>query len=138
VIAILLTGSLAWAQGVGYQLRGDRKFENEIDGHNCKELFIKNRNASQLSLPDLDEFSHPSFCGRFVAYWGVSGDSNYSLVVADLKTRVIVKKLPVGRLELETDYMYHLTPAVWDTGCTIATSSDQRYIRKTVIRAKSN
>lgn len=190
VITILVAGIIAWAQVGGYELRGEKKFENEIDSHLCKELFVRNRavswvsgatgtsigvvarickevdppfmgaaspgnlyggvirgwhifdfttgNASQLSLPGLGEFSNPSFCDQLVAYWSDSADSNYSLVVADLRTRLVVKKVPVGRLELATDYMYHLAPAAWDAGCTVATFNDERYIKETAIPAKSN
>jgi len=49
VITILVTGSIAWAQVGGYELRGEKKFENEIDSHYCKELFVRNRAVSWVS-----------------------------------------------------------------------------------------
>lgn len=190
LVVTLLVATPAWSGGATYELRGERLFDNEIDGHRCKQLYIgnrevgwifgttetdigligrickeeaapfegaadpgttyggvldgwyvidiKTRKASQLSLPTLNNFSNPSFCGRRAAYWGVSEGTHYSLVIADLSNKSILKAVPVGELALETDYMYHLAPATWSKNCSAATFADERYIKHTVIHAKSN
>ena len=91
-----------------------------------------------LSLPHLTNFSNPEFCGSLAAYWGMDGYSTYSLIVADLRSKKIVKSTPITKVALETDYMYHLAPAVWNRECDSASFSDPRYIEATVIDAKFN
>jgi hypothetical protein len=189
LLVTVLTGT-ALAASTPYELRGEKQFSNEIDGHKCKQLFVKDREVawvfgaartdtglivrvckkeaapyqgaadpgttfggvldgwyvvdmvtgkpSPLSLPQLTNFSNPVFCGPRAAYWGIDGHAAQSLVVADLRSKEIVKSVPIAKVELETDYMYHLASATWNKACDSATFNDERYIKATVIHAKSN
>jgi hypothetical protein len=83
-----------------------------------------------LSLPDLSDFSNPSFCGHWASYW-VPSEENGHLIVADLRSGAVIKSVAVGPLLLETDYMYHLAPATWSPNCCSVTFDDPRYIVKT-------
>jgi hypothetical protein len=91
--------------------------------------------ASRLRLPGLNNFSNPAFCGQWVAYWG-SKRGNYSLVVASLREGRVVRSIPVGKLDLATDWEYHLAQATWNDNCDYADFSDDRYIKATRIDVK--
>jgi hypothetical protein len=183
LLALLTATGLVCATGVGYDLRGEKSFQNEIDSHVCKQLYVDGRavdwvvdvvstsvgligkickqepapyseavepsatyggtlkgwfifdltngRRKPLNLPGLSDFSNPSFCNRLAAYWGTTNGVEYSLVLADLTTGKIVKNLPIGRLNLETDYVYHLAPATWSGDCNTATFADERYLKTT-------
>jgi hypothetical protein len=86
--------------------------------------------ATPLTLPELNEFSNPTWCGRLGAYWGRGGDGNYSLVLADLKSGKLVARVLIGPLDLETDDESHLAPATWSKDCEAATFADKRYLKR--------
>lgn len=90
-----------------------------------------------FSMPQLDLFSNPAFCGAFVAFWGFTKERDVSLILADLRSRAIVKQVQVGKLVLETDNLYHLSGAAWNRQCTKATFEDVRYIQKHVLSSKT-
>jgi len=190
LLPLLAATGLVCAEGVGYDLRGEKSFQNEIDSHVCKQLYVDGRavdwvvgvastsvgligkickeepapygetvepgatyggtlkgwfifdltngGKKPLNLPGLSDFSNPSFCTRLGAYWGTANGVDYSLVLADLTTGKIVKNLPIGRLNLETDNLYHLAPATWSGDCMTATFSDERYLKTTVSLAESD
>lgn len=182
-LVLLLVGATGTAfAGTGYELRGEKQFENAIDVHVCRQLHIGGRSiawvfglantavgpvaricqeesmppgevvsrgsayggtregwyvfdiadgrGSRLTLPELNEFSNPTWCGRLGAYWGLGGDGNYSLVLADLKSGKLVARALIGPLDLETDDELHLAPATWSKDCKVATFSDKRYLKK--------
>lgn len=182
-LILLLVGSTGTVfAGTGYELRGEKRFENSIDAHVCSQLHIGGRSvawvfglvntsvgpvaricqeesmpsgevvtlgsayggtregwyvfdiadgrATPLTLPELNEFSNPTWCGRLGAYWGRGDDGNYSLVLADLTSEKLVTRTLIGPLDLETDDESHLAPATWSKDCEAATFSDKRYLKK--------
>jgi hypothetical protein len=94
--------------------------------------------TTPLTLPQADDFSNPSFCGPWAAYWGIAEGVHNALIVTDLRNKKILKRVPIADVRLATDYMYHLAPATWNKDCTSARFKDERYIKTTVIDAKSN
>lgn len=190
-LILLLVSSTGTAfAGAGYELRGERQFENVIDTHVCRQLYIEGRSiawvygltstsvgpiaricqeesmpsgeavtrgssyggtregwyvfriadgrTTRLTLPELNEFSNPTWCGRLGAYWGRGGDGSYSLVIADLKTGKLVTRTLIGPLDLETDDESHLAPAAWREDCKAATFSDRRYLKKATTLTAAN
>lgn len=190
LLPLLAATGLACAKGVSYDLRGEKRFQNEIDSHVCKQLYVDGRavdwvvdvastsvgligkickqepapcgetdepstryggtlqgwlvfdrangRKEPLNLPGLSDFSNPTFCTRLGAYWGTADGVDYSLVLADLTTGKVVKNIPIGRLNLETDYVYHLAPATWRGDCKTAAFADKRYLKTTVSLTESD
>jgi hypothetical protein len=190
LLPLFAATGLASANDVGFDLRGEKTFQNEIDSHVCKQLYVNGHavdwvvgtvstsvgligkicnqepapyaetdkpNAvyggtvkgwfifniadgrkKPLNLPGLSDFSNPTFCSRLGAYWGTANDVDYSLVLADLTTGGSLKNIPIGRLNLETDYVYHLAPATWSGDCKTATFADKRYLKTTVSLTESD
>ena len=190
VLLLCCTTSAAFAAVASYELRGERRFENSIDVHACRQLHVGGRaiawvfglastsvglvakicqeepippgemvtpgstyggtregryvfdvndgQARRLTLPGLNEFSNPTWCNRFGAYWGSDNHGNHSLVLADLKSRKSIRRVPNGRLTLATDYVGHLAPATWSKDCETATFSDERYLEKAITLAATD
>lgn len=89
---------------------------------------LRDGTVRRLSLPGLGDFSNPSFCDGRAAYWAeVEGDS-WALVVADLSSGAVLGSVPLGRLDLATDYMYALPQAAWSRDCRVARFEDERYL----------
>jgi hypothetical protein len=91
-----------------------------------------------LHLPSLSNYSNPAFCDGLAAYWAVRLAEPSSLILATLESGDIVREIPIGALELETDYMYHLNLPNWDAECQAVTFEHEGHIERTVIDAKSN
>jgi hypothetical protein len=190
-LVLLLVGSTGTlSAGSGYELHGEKRFENSIDVRVCRQLYVGGRavawvfgitntsvgpvaricqevsmlpgevvtrgstyggtrdgwyvfnvvdgRATQLSLPELNEFSNSTWCGGLGAYWGRDGDGNYSLVLVDLNSGKLVARALVGPLQLETDDEWHLASATWSKDCEAATFADKRYLKKTTTLTRAN
>jgi hypothetical protein len=89
-----------------------------------------NAQTRKLTLPRLNEFSNPSYCGSNVAYWGADNNDSYFAVVYDLKRRKTVKDQKIGSVSLSTDDMYILNQPNWAEDCSHVTFKDKHFRRK--------
>lgn len=95
------------------------------------EIRTKNHLKPQvLSLPKLSDFSNPSYCSSYIAYWGQEKNNLYYATVYHLGKRKLIKEDFVGQSDLETDYMYALNPPKWSDHCTSVDFSDVHFERK--------
>jgi len=83
-----------------------------------------------LSMPKLSDFSNPSYCGSYIAYWGQEKDNLYYASVYHLQKRKLIKEDFVGQSNLETDNMYILNPPKWSKGCASVDFSDVHFESK--------
>jgi hypothetical protein len=94
----------------------------------------KRLQPQKLILPKMNDFSNPSYCGSYIAYWGVGGNHSYYAMVYDLGKRISLKEKLVGRAVLETDYMYVLNPPEWSKGCSSVIFGDEYFKHKVTFR----
>ena len=92
----------------------------------------KRLQPQKLILPKMNDFSNPSYCGSYIAYWGAGGNHSYYAMVYDLGKRILLKEKLVGRAVLETDYMYVLNPPVWSKDCSSVIFDDKRFFKQKV------
>ena len=81
----------------------------------------------KLILPKMNDFSNPSYCGSYIAYWGTGAKHTYYAMVYDLRKRILLKEKLVGYAVLETDYMYVLNPPAWSRDCSSVIFDDKRF-----------
>ena len=84
----------------------------------------------KLILPRMNDFSNPSHCGSYIAYWGREVKHSYYAMVYDLRKRILLKQKLVGRAVLETDYMYVLNPPAWSKDCSSVIFDDKRFFKQ--------
>jgi hypothetical protein len=94
----------------------------------------KRLQPQKLVLPKMNDFSNPSYCGSYIAYWGAGGNHSYYAMVYDLGKRILLEEKLVGRSILETDYMYVLNPAEWSKDCSSAIFVDEHFKQKVTFR----
>ncbi len=90
----------------------------------------KRLQPQKLILPKMNDFSNPSYCGSYIAYWGAGGNHSRYAMIYDLGKRILLKEKLVGRAVLETDYMYVLNPPVWSKDCSSVIFDDKRFFKQ--------
>jgi hypothetical protein len=85
-----------------------------------------------IEAPDWGAFADPSFCDRFVAYWGFQGQ----VVVAyayDIKSKRIAATRSLGASNLETDNSEVMPRPEWSESCSTV-SFDPQPIGKAMLK----
>ena len=83
----------------------------------------------QLQLPKLNDFSNPSYCDSYIAYWGTDKNNTFYAMVANIDTKEVIRDYKLSNFIKETDFMYHLNPGIWASDCSAVTFKDERYIK---------
>ena len=94
----------------------------------------KRLQPQKLVLSKMNDFSNPSYCGSYIAYWGAGGNHSYYAMVYHLGKRILLKEKLVGRSILETDYMYVLNPPEWSKDCSSVIFVDEHFKQKVTLR----
>jgi hypothetical protein len=94
----------------------------------------KRLKPEKLILPKMNDFSNPSYCGSYIAYWGAGGNHSYYAMVYHFGKRILLKDHLVGRSILETDNMYVLNPPKWSKDCTSVIFGDNHFKQKVTFR----
>ena len=94
---------------------------------------------AKLKLPMLMNYSNPSYCGQYIAYWGNENNNKkwYGTVI-DLNSNKQIEKVYLGEIELETDYMYHLKRPKWTENCSSVKFNDPRHIEEKNLTIRSS
>jgi hypothetical protein len=94
----------------------------------------KRLKPQKLILPKMDNFSNPSYCGSYIAYWGTGRNHSYYAMVYHLGKRILLKDKLVGRSILETDDMYVLNSPNWSKDCSSVIFDDEHFKQKVTFR----